>query len=83
MTYTVYILYSRRTDGYYIGYTSNVPRRLRQHNSGESRYTRGKGPWKVVYTESFQDKSTALKRERFLKAQRNREFYKSLIRSNK
>jgi putative endonuclease len=40
-------------------------------------------PWKIVYNESFTTKSEAMQRERFLKKQRNHDFYKRLINENK
>ena len=79
--YTVYILQSGKDSSLYIGYTSDLGRRIDQHNAGESRYTKSKIPWHVVYTEKFKLKSDAIKRERFLKKQRNSEFYKRLIQS--
>ena len=63
---------------YYIGYTTDLNRRLTEHNSGKSSYTSGKMPWKVVYYEIFSTKKEALKREKFLKKQRNRTFYEKL-----
>ena len=80
MHYTVYILYSASVDRFYIGYTSDIDRRLEEHNSNQSKYTKNKGPWKLMYSETYAEKSEAIKRERFLKAQRNREFYLRLIR---
>jgi len=41
--------------------------RLKQHNENFSRYTRNKGPWVLVYLQSFRDKKQALIRERKLK----------------
>ena len=63
---------------YYIGYTTDLNRRLSEHNSGKSSYTSGKMPWKVIYYEIFSTKKEALKREKFLKKQRNRTFYEKL-----
>jgi putative endonuclease len=77
--YKVYILESQADHSYYIGYTSDLNNRLVQHNKGESRYTSNKRPWKLVYYETFATKSEAIKREKFLKKQRNRKFYQSLI----
>jgi putative endonuclease len=54
---------------------------VEQHNSGKSNYTSKKIPWKLVYIEQFEEKSAAIKRERFLKNQRNREFYERLIKN--
>ncbi|TRZ72753.1 MAG: GIY-YIG nuclease family protein [Bacteroidetes bacterium] len=77
--YYVYILQSLLDSSYYIGFSTAVDRRLEEHNQGKSRYTKGKTPWKVVYTEGYESKMEALKREKFLKAQKNRKFYERLI----
>ncbi|RIJ46624.1 GIY-YIG nuclease family protein [Maribellus luteus] len=83
MTYFVYILQSDQDESYYIGFTSNLEIRLEYHNSGKSKYTSRKMPWKLVYSESYASKSEAMKREKFLKQQRNRTFYERLIKSNR
>ena len=59
----VYIL--RCSDGtLYTGITDDVERRLKAHNSGKgAKYTRGRGPVKLIYREEQPDKSAALKRE--------------------
>jgi putative endonuclease len=79
MKFTVYILESELDQSFYIGYSSNLEQRLQYHNAGRSRYTSKKMPWKLVYSETFESRSDALKREKFLKKQRNRDFYKKLI----
>ncbi|MCE4565071.1 GIY-YIG nuclease family protein [Maribellus sp. CM-23] len=73
---------SEQDRSYYIGFTSNLEIRLEYHNSGKSRYTSRKLPWRIVYSESYATKSDALKREKFLKQQRNRAFYERLIKSD-
>lgn len=64
----VYIL--RCKDGsLYTGITTDVQARLETHRSGKgAKYTRGRGPLELVYTEDCEDKSQALKRERAIKA---------------
>ncbi|MBL7826272.1 MAG: GIY-YIG nuclease family protein [Saprospiraceae bacterium] len=74
-----YILQSQSDGSFYVGYTSNLEQRLNQHNQGLSRYTKGKTPWVIAYCESFETKSEAIKREIFLKNQRNKDFFLSLI----
>ncbi|MBN1819665.1 MAG: GIY-YIG nuclease family protein [Prolixibacteraceae bacterium] len=81
--YVGYILRSEKDGSYYIGYTSDLEQRVEYHNTGKSRYTSRKMPWKVVYTEEFTTKSDAIKRERFLKKQRNHSFYEQLIKGQK
>lgn len=64
----IYILKSR--DGrYYTGYTTDLDRRLKQHQAGSgAKFTRAFGAQKILYHESFQDKSSALKREAEIKS---------------
>ncbi|NCP86315.1 MAG: hypothetical protein CO094_05850 [Anaerolineae bacterium CG_4_9_14_3_um_filter_57_17] len=67
MAFFCYIL--RCADGsFYTGWTTDPPRRERQHNAGRgARYTRTHRPVKLVYVEEVADKSAALKRERAIK----------------
>ncbi len=66
-TYFVYILQS--CDGrYYTGYTTDLKRRLKEHQSGRGgKFTRAFGAKEILYHESFLDKSSALKREAEIK----------------
>jgi len=67
--YCVYILQSIKTGGLYIGHTDNLARRLEEHNTGRGgKYTRQNGPWKLVHSEHQPDRSSAAKRERYLKS---------------
>lgn len=74
----VYIL--RCGDGsLYTGITTDVAQRLEAHRSGKgAKYTRGRGPLELVYTEECADHSQALKREYALK-QLTREEKQQLI----
>jgi putative endonuclease len=79
MIFHVYILQSLVDGSYYIGYTKNLNKRLLQHNKARTGYTARKNPWKLVYYESFEDKSAANKRERFLKNQKSHDSLNGLI----
>ena len=79
MSCFVYILYSESSNIYYKGFTENPDKRLWEHNNDLSRYTAGKGPWKIVYLENFPTKKEALIREKKLKRV-NSEYLKWLIR---
>jgi len=78
MTYYVYILESEKDGSLYKGYTTDCQKRLEYHNTGKSRYTSKKLPWKFVYIEECTTKSEALKREKSLKRS-NQEYLKWLI----
>lgn len=65
--YHVYLLKSKKKEIFYIGYTNNIEQRLKQHNSGQSEYTKKYMPWDVIYYESFVSLEDAKVREKSLK----------------
>lgn len=68
MTWIVYIL--ECADGsLYTGITNDLARRMRAHSSGRgAKYTKGRGPFTVRYTELLDSKGAALKREAVIKS---------------
>ena len=77
--YSVYILFSKKLNRYYVGYTNNIERRLSEHNRKKGKYTDAGIPWKLVYTEKFENKIDATKRENFIKLKKSRKYIESLI----
>ena len=56
-------------DTLYTGYTTDVDRRVSEHNAGEgAKYTRGRTPVALLYTEPYETRSAALSREHEIKA---------------
>ncbi|MEM1327454.1 MAG: GIY-YIG nuclease family protein [Bacteroidota bacterium] len=55
-----------------------MEQRLEKHNRARRGYTATKQPWKVVHTESFEMKTDALKREKYIKGQKSRIFIERL-----
>ena len=78
--YRVYILKSLKVSRYYIGHTNNLVKRLNEHNSGKTKSTKGYIPWKIVYTEEFETKSEAFRREREIKGYKSGIKFKQLLR---
>ena len=69
MSYFVYILLSYSNNRYvsYVGYTSNLKKRINDHNSSKgAKFTRGR-KWKLIYKQKFKTKSEAMKAEIKLK----------------
>ena len=65
----VYILRSLGDGSLYVGHTSDLTRRLAQHNDPHAKsYTAKRGPWALAYSEACPDRSTAMARETFLKS---------------
>lgn len=79
--YYTYILQSKRTGRYYIGSTADVERRVREHNSGKTKSTKGRGPFVVVYTKTFQTKGEAYKHEMEIKRYKGGRSFKKLLES--
>ncbi len=82
-TYYTYILRSTYDGSLYIGYTHNLEERLWEHNTGSTRYTSRKRPWKLVYSEIFTTKQEAIRRERYLKNLKSKRFLEKLITSGR
>ena len=68
MDWTVYIL--RCADGtLYTGITNNLDRRVSEHETGQgAKYTKGRGPFQLVYNEACEDRGAASKRENEIKS---------------
>ena len=77
--FTVYILQSLITGRYYVGHTDDLSRRIEEHNTGQAKYTRRGKPWRVVYTEKYQSRTMAMKREREIKGKKSRKYIQELI----
>ena len=67
--YQVYVLQNPKGQKY-IGLSEEIQKRLVDHNSGESQWTRGKGPWSLVWKSGFLNLSDARKLENKLKRQK-------------
>ena len=78
MSYYVYIIRSKVDGTLYKGYTSDLDRRIREHNSGKTNYTSRKVPWELVYSEEYEVLEDALKREKYFKTAAGRRFIKKL-----
>ncbi len=82
MCYFVYVL--RNPQGaIYIGQTSDLPRRLHQHNNPDFRGTLHTkwhpGPWELVHEEQQPTRGEAMRRERELKSARGREWIRQKL----
>ena len=77
----VYILYSKKLNKKYIGYSNNLTQRLREHNNGKSNYTSNGIPWKLIYYEVFSSEKDARNEELFLKTGKGRERIKYLLKN--
>ncbi|RDY58784.1 GIY-YIG nuclease family protein [Flagellimonas nanhaiensis] len=80
MFYT-YALSSLKRNYIYVGITSNIERRLNEHNSGKNKTTRPYGPFVLIFEKEFKTRSEARIYEKKLKSGVGKEFLKSLVRN--
>ncbi|MFN8153426.1 MAG: GIY-YIG nuclease family protein [Bacteroidia bacterium] len=78
----VYFIYSARLDRYYVGYTSDLQKRLNDHNCGISAFTSKSKDWVLVYQEAFESREEAAERERIIKKKKSRKYLEWLIAGN-
>jgi len=64
----VYLLHSAKDNGFYIGFSTDLKRRLSEHTRGASFATKSRGPWKLIYYEAYTEREDAEGREKFLKS---------------
>jgi len=79
MAFCVYIIYSKKLDKYYVGYTENISVRLEQHNSGLSSFTSKTDDWQLVYQELFTSRFEAMAREKEIKKKKSRNYIEFII----
>ncbi len=78
--YIVYILKSLVNGKTYAGYTSkDVSERIKEHNSGSNKWTKGNRPFKLIYYETYNCESDAKLRELFFKSGIGRKLKKLIV----
>lgn len=66
--YYVYLLQSKQDNSYYTGVTTDVEKRLREHNTKRSQYSSGKIPFELTWYCAFHSKESAYRFEKYLKS---------------
>jgi len=80
--YRVYVI-ENSTGKLYIGLSADVHRRVDQHNAGASKWTKNKGPWRLIWTSEAVSLAAARKLENRLKRQKGGDGLKSLMETYK
>jgi putative endonuclease len=77
--YIVYVIQSKLDSRLYVGFTENIERRLKEHNKGKTRSTKGYIPWILVYSEEAENRPAARNREKYLKSGSGKEYIKRIL----
>ena len=82
MNYSVYILYSREFNRYYIGQTNDLGKRIIRHNNGYVKSTKAYRPWSIVFFKETIDRRSAVQLELKYKSYKSRQKIEELISSS-
>ena len=75
----VYALKSCDSNNSYIGYSTDLKKRLADHNAGKSKHTAKFKPWEIVFYSAFSTKSKAIDFERYLKSASGKAFLRKRL----
>ena len=81
VNFITYILQSMNDHMFYVGYTTNLKKRLEEHNSGKVKSTKDRSPLRVVYYEVCYNQADALHREKYLKSSYGKRYIKNRLKN--
>ena len=76
----VYVLRSNRDGNFYVGYSADLPSRVRLHNEGGVQSTRNRRPLELIYYEAYVNQKDALHREKYLKSSYGKRYIKNRLK---
>jgi putative endonuclease len=79
MMYYVYVLLSEMDGNFYTGFTSDLKRRIIEHQNGETKSTKHRRPLELVYYEACRSRFDAMKREKYLKTTYGHRYLKNRL----
>ena len=78
--YYVYVLQSEKDGNWYTGYTSDLKKRLQEHNKGYNFSTKNRRPRKLIYYEASLNENDAKARERYLKSGMGKRYLRNRLK---
>ena len=76
----VYLLHSISDNRFYIGFSTDLRKRVSEHKRGASFATKSRGPWKLIYYEAYTEREDAEGREKYLKSGAGRRLLRSQLK---
>jgi putative endonuclease len=78
--YYVYLLKSEKSGQWYTGSTGDLRKRLSQHNTGKSTWTKRGIRWTLIYYEACHSRDDAYAREKYLKTGAGKKYLKNRLK---
>jgi putative endonuclease len=75
----LYVIKSENNGDLYVGICKVVTARVKEHNSGKNRYTKGLKPWKLLLLEEYPDWKEARVKEKYYKGGSGKEYLRKLL----
>jgi putative endonuclease len=79
MKYFVYAIKSEVDGRIYVGFSENVQNRIKEHNSGKTKSTKGYRPWKLFFTLECESRKEAREKEKYYKSGTGKEKLKIMV----
>ena len=79
--YYVYVLQSKKDDKFYTGFTTDLGRRIDEHNKGQQISTQHRIPFHLIYYEWCLNKDDAIDREIYLKSGMGKKYIRSRLKN--
>ena len=77
----VYVLRSEKDNKLYIGFTTDLRERLKDHNYGENTSTKFRRPFKLIFYEAYLNKIDAQRRERYFKTTKGKDTLRQMLKN--
>jgi len=78
--YYVYILISLKDDKFYIGSTSDLVKRINEHQKGQVLSTKNRLPFKLIFYEAYLNKYDAIRREDYFKTTKGKQTLRNMLK---
>lgn len=78
----VYVLLSQKDNNFYIGFTSDLKRRLKEHKDGKAYSTKSRRPLKLIYYEAHASQIDARRREDYFKTSKGKATLRQILRDS-
>ena len=79
--FSVYAIISEKDGVIYVGIAKDCETRVKEHNSGKSKYTSGHIPWRLFYTEFVGDSVSARAKEKYYKTASGKRRLKAILKT--
>jgi len=80
--YYTYVLLSKKDGKFYIGFTTDLDKRLKEHENGKVQSTKGRRPFLLVYYEACNNQNDAIHREKYFKSGFGRRFLNNRLEND-